>query len=78
MIAPRHISANDRIIFEKVNLNHNYYFFKYIKNIDTSWLNIEIKYIMMQNINNQNIDRGISLCLSFSDVDAYIIDENEN
>ena len=32
----------------------------------------------MQSINNQNIDRGISLCLSFSDVDACTIEENEN
>ena len=29
----------------------------------------------MQSINNQNIDRGIPLCLTFSDVDAYIIEE---
>ena len=29
-------------------------------------------------INNQNIDRGIPLCLSFSDVHAYITEENEN
>ena len=32
----------------------------------------------MQSINNQNIDRGIPLCLSFSDADAYINEENEN
>ena len=32
----------------------------------------------MKSVNNQNIDRGIPLCLSFSDVDAYIIEENEN
>ena len=32
----------------------------------------------MQSINNQDIDRGIPLCFSFSDVDAYIIEENEN
>ena len=32
----------------------------------------------MQSINNQNIDKGILLCFSFSDVDAYIIEENEN
>ena len=32
----------------------------------------------MQSINNQNIDKGIPLCFSFSDVDAYIIEENEN
>ena len=33
---------------------------------------------MLQSINNQNIDRGISLCLTFSDVDTHIIEENEN
>ena len=32
----------------------------------------------MQSINNQNIDREVSLSLSFSNVDAYIIEENEN
>ena len=32
----------------------------------------------MQSINNQNIDRAIPLCLSFSDVDAYIIEKNES
>ena len=32
----------------------------------------------IQIINYQNIDRGIPLCLSFSDVDAYIIEENES
>ena len=32
----------------------------------------------MQSINTQNIARGNPLCLSFSDVDAYIIEENEN
>ena len=32
----------------------------------------------MQSINNQNIDRVIPLCLSFNNIDAYIIEENEN
>ena len=32
----------------------------------------------MQSINNQNIDREIPLCLSFNNVDAYIIEENKN
>ena len=36
----------------------------------------EIKYITMQSVNNQNIDREIPLCFSFSDVYAYIIEEN--
>ena len=30
----------------------------------------------MEIINNQNIDREVPLCLIFSDVDAYIIEEN--
>ena len=48
----------------------------YAKNNDA--VVYEIKYITMQSINNLNVDRGIPLCLSFSDVDAYIIEENEN
>ena len=32
----------------------------------------------MQIINNQNIDNEVPLCLSFSDVDEYIIKENGN
>ena len=32
----------------------------------------------MQSINSQHIDIGIPLCFSFSDVDAYIIEENGN
>ena len=57
------------INFEKINLNHSYYFFNDIENIDPNLLNIneicarntvavicEIKYIIMQSINNQNID----------------------
>ena len=38
----------------------------------------EIKYITMQSINNENIDREIPLCLNFSDVDANIVKENES
>ena len=83
--------GEDYITFEKINLNHTYYFFDDIKNIDLSLLSInkkyikntdavsyEIKYIMMQSINNQNIDKEVPLCLSFSDVDAYINEENKN
>ena len=79
------------ITFEKINLNHTYYFFDDIGNIDLNLLSIkkkcikntetfvyEIIYITMQNINNQNIGREIPLCPSFSDVDAYFIEENEN
>ena len=38
MIAPRHIIMGDRITFKKINLNHTYYFFKDIKNIDPNLL----------------------------------------
>ena len=38
----------------------------------------ELKYIFIQSINNHNIDREIPLCLSFSNPDAYISEENEN
>ena len=91
MIALRYLNMDDRITFEKINLNYTYYFLKNVKNIDLNLLNInkkcmkntnaviyEIKYIMMQSINNQNIDREIPLCPSFSDVDAYIIEKNES
>ena len=53
------------ITFEKINLNYSNYFFNDIENIDPNLLNInkiytrntdaviyEIKYIMMQSINN--------------------------
>ena len=45
---------------------------------NTNAVSYENKYIIMQSINNQNIDKEVPLCLSFSDVDAYIIEENEN
>ena len=41
-------------------------------------LSYNIKYNMMESINNQNIDSENPLCVSFSDVDAYIIEESEN
>ena len=76
------------ITLEKINLNHSYYLFK---KIDPNLLNInkiyakitdaviyEIEYIIMQSINNQNIEGEIPLCLSFNNVDAYIIEESEN
>ena len=79
------------ITFKKVNLNHTYYFFDDIENIDLNLLSIskkcmkntdafvyENEYITIQSINNQNIDKEVPLCLSFSDVDAYFIEENEN
>ena len=63
-----------------------------IKNVNSNLLSIDklsykntdavvynIKYIMMESINNQNIDSKNSLCLVFNDVDGYIIEEsNEN
>ena len=88
MIALR---SEGHITFEKINLNHTLLFFKNIRNIELNLLNInktfakntnaviyKIKYTMMESINNQNIDREIPLCLSFINVDAYIIEENEN
>ena len=71
------------VTFEKININHSYYFFDDIENIDPNLLSInkkcmkntdgviyEIKYIMMQSISNQNIDNEVALCLSFSNVVA--------
>ena len=49
---------------------------KCMKNTDA--VSYEIKYITMQSINNQNIDKEVPLCLSFDAADAYIIEENEN
>ena len=79
------------ITFKKINLNRSYCFFNDIKNIDLNLLSLQkicmtnsdavvysIQYIMMQSINNQNIDNEVPLYLSFSDVDAYIIEENRN
>ena len=60
----------DHTTFEKINLNHSHYFFNNIENIDPHLLSIDkkclkktdaviykIKYITMQSINNQNIDK---------------------
>ena len=82
MIAPKHVIIG-HTTFEKINLNHTYYFFKDNKSIDPNLLDInkksikntdafvyEIKYTTMQSNNNHNIDRETPLCLSFSDVDA--------
>ena len=83
------------VTFKKINLNRPYHFFSNmtnIKNFDPNLLSIKkisykntdaivcnIKYIMMESINNQNIDTENPLCLVFSDLDAYIIEEsNEN
>ena len=88
MIIPR---SEKYITFEKINLNHTLLFFKDIKNIDVTLLNVhktcakntnaviyEIKYTMVQRVHNKNINKEVPLCLSFSDVDAYIFDENQN
>ena len=76
MIALRHLDMEDHIAFEKIDLNNSYCFFKDIKNIDPNLLSIskkcmkntdaviyETKYITMQSINNQNIDREIPVIL---------------
>ena len=79
------------ITFKNINLNRPYNFFSNMINIKSllsinkiSYKNTDaavynIKYIMMESVNNQNIDSKNTLCLVFSDVDAYIIEEsNEN
>ena len=79
------------ITFEKINLNHICYFFDDIENIDLNLLSIdkkcmkntdafvyEIKYITIQSINDQSIDKETPLCFSFRDADACITEENEN
>ena len=48
----------------------------YTRNID--FVVYIINFIMMESINNHNIDRENPLCLSFSEVDACIIEESEN
>ena len=75
----------------KISLILSYCLFNDIKHVDLNLLSIikkcikntdvvanEIKYITTLNINNQNIYNKLPLCLSFSDVDAYIIEENKN
>ena len=77
--------------FEKINLKPSYCLFNDIKDTDLNLLIInkkcmkntdvviyEIKYITTQSINNQDIDNEVLLCLSFTDVDACIIEDNEN
>ena len=83
------------ITFKKINLNCQYYFFNdmiRIKKFDPDVLSINkisykntvadvynIKYIIMESINNQNIDSENPLCLILNDVDEYIIEKrNEN
>ena len=69
----------------------SYCLFNDIKHIDLNLLSInkrcikntdvvahEIKYITTKNINNQNVDNEHPLCISFYNVDAYVIKENEN
>ena len=83
--------TNINVKFQQINLYRTYYFFSDIKNIDPNLLSINkiytnnrdvafysIKYIMMESINTQNTDGENPLCLSFSDVDTYIIEESGN
>ena len=44
---------------------------------DTNTVSYAIKYITMQSINGKNIGGEVPLCLRFSDLDAYIIEERE-
>ena len=79
------------VAFEKINLIPSYCLFYDIKHIDLNLLSInkksvkntdadvhEIKYITTQNVNNQNFDNELPLFPSFSNVRAYIIEENKN
>ena len=77
--------------FQKINLNRPYHYFSdvtIIKNFDPNLLSVDkisykntdaivynIKYIMMESINNQNMNSENLLCLVFSNVNAYIIEE---
>ena len=77
----KHINDN----FQKINLNHLYYLLSNMTNMKScnpnlvsinkiSYKNTDvvvcnIKYIMMESINNQNIHSKNPLCLIFSDVD---------
>ena len=59
--------------------NPNLLNIKKISNKYTDAVVYNIKYIMMESINKQNIGSENPLCLVFSDADAYIIVEsNEN
>ena len=77
--------------FKKISLKPSHCVFNYIKHIDLNLLSInkkrikntdvvpnEIKYITTQNTDNQNINNELPLCISFSDVRAYIIEENKD
>ena len=79
------------VTFERINLKPFCCFFNDIKHIDLNLVSInkkhikntdvvthEIKYIIMQNVDGQNIDNELPLCLNFSNIDAYIIEENKN
>ena len=79
------------INFKKINLNCPYYLFSDIKNVGPNLLSINkisykntdaivynIKYVMMESINNYNIDSENPLFLVYSNVDPYIIEESGN
>ena len=87
MIAPKHAIIG-HTTFEKINLNHTCYFFDDIKillgmnktcmkNTD-AFVYADVFARYEQKVYESEIDREIPLCLSFSDVGAYIIKENEN
>ena len=79
------------VTLERINLKPSCCIFNDIKNIDLNLLKYkqkvykntdvashEIKYIIMQNMDNQNIDNELPFCLSLIDIDACIIEENKN
>ena len=55
MIAPRHFIMGDHITFKKINLNHTYYFFKDMKNIDTNLPSIDKKCMKKSDVVNYEI-----------------------
>ena len=75
------------ITLRQINIkNRPYYFFNDMINIinfDPNLLSMgkisfiyDTKYIPMNSLDSENIDSKNPLCLIFTDVDAYIIDEN--
>ena len=56
------------------NVNPNLLSINKISYKSTDSVVYDIIYIMMERIKNQNIDSENSLCLSFNDVDRYIIE----
>ena len=86
-IVTEHVKINHSV-FERIRLNNAAIYFDDIKNIDLNLLTInkrrikntntvvsyEIRYIT----DWDNIYQKIPICLSFTDLDAYFVEENQN